>query len=486
MSNLIRNELTKIFKKKGIYITLFVILAFVILTNCIYKYFYNNSTSSYYSDGYVQYVQQEIAKLDPNKTSDTKMYIDYKTTLDIYEMLKQYEDNSWQEQIITSNVANYISQRNTYLYDAEKDEQKVEEINQQIDEITKRLQNDDWKYFAEEELKEAEETIKALEEERKNTEDKQRLTVLEEEIANSKVDMEVAKYRVEKEIKYGNDFRNQALDIYLSESKNLLQMEQEGQELSYEEKQLYNRSLENREINKYIIENNVDINKRDDIRGTLANFFSEYGLFIIVMVVMIAGTIVSEEFNKGTIKLLLVKPYSRNKILLAKFITVLIMIVFSIIAVIVMELIIGGMFFGYDSLSIPIVEYNFTTSTLEEIPVFMYLGMQVMAQLPIVILLATLAFALSTIFTNAAVAIALPLLGYMGSQVINLLVTEYNVTFMKFFVTMNWDFSVYLFGDLPMMEGLSTGFSAIICSIYFFVMLIPTFINFKKKNIKNI
>ena len=30
---------------------------------------------------------------------------------------------------------------------------------------------------------------------------------------------------------------------------------------------------------------------------------------------MIAGTIVSEEFNKGTIKLLLVRPYSRNKIL---------------------------------------------------------------------------------------------------------------------------------------------------------------------------
>ena len=61
---------------------------------------------------------------------------------------------------------------------------------------------------------------------------------------------------------------------------------------------------------------------------------------------MIAGTIVSEEFNKGTIKLLLVKPYTRNKILLSKFITTLIMIVFVIIVTITMQILIGGVLFG--------------------------------------------------------------------------------------------------------------------------------------------
>ena len=41
---------------------------------------------------------------------------------------------------------------------------------------------------------------------------------------------------------------------------------------------------------RYIIENKQDINKTNDTRGILKNFFSEYGLFIIVIVVMIAGT----------------------------------------------------------------------------------------------------------------------------------------------------------------------------------------------------
>ena len=486
MSSLIKNELTKIFKKKGIYITLLVIFAFVILTNCIYKYFYNDSNYSYYSNGYIDYINEEISKLDPSKPSDTSMYIEYKTVLDVYEMLKKYDENSWQGHVINTQVYSYISERNTYLYGIDKNEEKVEEINQEINKIVERLDQDDWKYFAKEEQRLAEEKVKKLEETIKNVEDKQQLESLETELINAKIDLEVANYRVEKEIKYGNDYLNTALSKYQNDSKAVEQAKNSKQELTYAEKQEYNTNLESKEVSKYIIENNVDVNKTNDIRGIFKNFFSEYGLFIIVMVIMIAGTIVSEEFNKGTIKLLLVKPYSRNKILFAKFITMLIMIVFSFVSVIAMELVIGGITFGFDSLSIPVVEYNFTNNTLVEMNIFSYLGIEILTNLPIVILLATLAFALSTIFTNSAVAIALPLLGFMGAQVINMLAIQYNVNFMKFFVTLNWDFSAYLFGNLPMMEGLTAGFSAVICIVYFLIMIIPTFIIFKKKNIKNI
>lgn len=486
MNSLIKNELTKIFHKKGIYITLIVIFAFVILTNCIYKYFYTSSNYSYYSDGYIDYINEEIPKLDPSKPSDTSMYIEYKTVLDVYEMLKKYPENAWQEQVINTQVYSYINERNTYLYGIDKNEEKVKEINEKINKLVERLNQDDWKYFAKEEQELAEEKVKNIEESIKNTEDKQQLENLETELVNAKIDLEVANYRIQKEIKYGNDYLNLALSSYQTNSKSVEQMKNSKQELTYAEKQEYNSDLENKEINKYIIENNIDVNKTNDIRGILKNFFSEYGLFIIVMVIMIAGTIVSEEFNKGTIKLLLVKPYSRNKILLAKFITMLIIIVFSFVAVIAMELIIGGIVFGYDSLAIPVVHYDFTNNVLVEMNIFSYLGIQILTQLPIVILLATLAFALSTIFTNSAVAIALPLLGFMGAQVINMLVIQYNVHFMKYFVTLNWDFSAYLFGKLPTVEGLTAIFSSIICIIYFLIMIIPTFIIFKKKNIKNI
>lgn len=486
MSKLIKNELTKIFKKKSIYITLLVVLAFVILTNCIYKFFFEDRNYDEYSDNYIQYIKEELAKLDPNKATDTKMYIELKSSLDTYEMMEKYEVGAWQRQILGTQVSNYISEKNTYLYGENKDTKKVSEIEEKIDKILAKLEEGDWKYFAQEELEQAQTSLSDLEKQKSSTQDKQELQTLEGAIKNAKIDKEVAEIRLNKDIKYGNDYKNQALSTYQSETKNIIEMENVGRELEYEEKQEYQESLEDREISKYILENDIDVNKVNDVRGILTSIFNEYGLFIIVMIVMIAGTIVSEEFNKGTIKLLLVKPYNRNKILLAKFITVLIMIVFSIMAVIIMELLVGGVIFGYDSLSVPVLQYNFETQNLETLHVFTYLGISIMTQLPKLILLATLAFACSTLFTNSAIAIALPLLGYMSADMINMLVIQYKVQFMKIFVSLNWNFEEYLFGNLPKMEGMTMIFSIVICILYFIVMLVPTFITFKNKNIKNI
>ncbi len=484
MNNLIKNELTKIFKKKSIYITLFVILGFIILTNCIYKYFYNNSIS-YYDDNYIDYAKQEISKLDPNNPSDTNTYISLKTEIDVYELAKKYNKDDWQTQIINSNVGTYINERNTYLYGEAKDTKKAEEVNKKIEEIIGKLDNNDWKYFANDEVKKLEENLKALEEQKNNIEDKQELDDLNQSIELAKIDLEAARYRVDKDIKYGNDYLNIALDDYLSNSKTLVSNKKD-KKLSFEEQKEYNQSLENKEVSKYIIESKQDVNKANDVRGILKNFFDEYGLFIIVLVVMIAGTIVSEEFNKGTIKLLLVKPYSRNKILFAKFVTVLIITAFAIVSVILMELIVGSIIFGTSSLSIPVVQYNFNTHALEHMNIFKYLSLNVLAQLPIVVLLATLAFSFSTLFTNSAVSIALPLLGYMSASTINLLAVHYNIKFIKYFVTPNWDLGQYLFGKLPMLEGMTRNFSIIICLIYFAIMISTTFTVFKRKNIKNI
>lgn len=486
MSSLIKNELTKIFKKKAIYIILFVTFAFVILSNLMYKYFYSDGSYSYYSESYVEFAKEGLQELDPEKPSDTKMYIEYKTVVDVSDMMKEFKEDSWQAQIIASTLESYVTERNTYLYGAEKNEEQANKINEQINNLLERLRNDDWKFFANEELQTAEEKLKALEDEKNTTEDKQRLESLEGEIETAKIDLEVARYRVNEDIKYGSDYMNQALANFQEQSYRVEQTENSKEELSYEQEKEYKNSIKEREISRYIIENHVDVNKANDLRGVLSRFFNEFGLFIIVIVVMIAGTIVSEEFSKGTIKLLLVKPYSRSKILLSKFITVLIITVFSIIAILAMELIVGGIVFGFDSLSIPVIEYNLGTNMIQEINVFSYLGMSILTSLPIVILLGTLSFALSTIFTNAPVAIALPLLGYMGTAVINQLAIIYNIEFLKYFVTLNWDFSQYLFGGMPLMEGLTPVFSAIICVGYLLIMMIPTFIVFKKKNIKNI
>ena len=128
MSSLIKNELTKIFKKKSLYITLFVVLAFVILTNCIYKFFFTTGNSYGYSESYISYIKEDLARLDPSKPSDTTMYIELKSQLETYELMQKYDEDAWQRQIIASQVAGDINEKNTYLYSSEKDEAKAQEI----------------------------------------------------------------------------------------------------------------------------------------------------------------------------------------------------------------------------------------------------------------------------------------------------------------------------------------------------------------------
>ena len=488
MSRLIKNELIKIFKKKTIYITMLLVFLLIIFMNIIIKASSNSYSSAYmYSESYMNSLKEELSELNPENPSDITLYINLKSEIELNELMYKYKDSEWKLSIINERIAPYITEKNTYMYGESKDENHVVKINNKIDELMTRINDDDWEYFAKEDLENANKTIEDLNFKKSQTVDSEVLKSLNSEIENAKIDKEIASLRLEKKIPYGSDYLNTAIMTYKSSSSTIIEYDNvENRELEYEEQKQYNKALENREESKYIIQTGIDVNKIDSLKFILQNFYSQFGIFLIVVIIMIAGTIVSEEFNKGTIKLLLVKPYTRNKILASKFITTLIIIAFVIITTIIMQILAGGILFGFDSLNLPVIAYNFNTNVLQEINIFAYLGMQTLMQLPMIILLATLAFAISTIFSNSAIAITISLLGYMSSAIINQLIIGYNISFMKYFVTMNWDLSQYLFGSLPNMQGMNMLMSIITCIIYLAIMLIPTFIIFKKRNIKNI
>ena len=468
-----------------------LILLLIIFINCINKY---SNSSSYsvsfsvpmYSESYINSLKEELSNLNPEKPSDVTLYINLKSELDLSNLMEKYKDSDWKLSIINDRISPYITEINTYTYGAEKSEEQARKATEEMESIIAKLDENDWKYFANEDLKNANNKIEELNKQKAQTQDTEIIKGLNNEIENAKVEKEIAEYRLEKNIPYGVDYLNIALTRYQTSSGTLISYDLENKELDFEEQKEYNDALTTKEESKYIIETGTDINKSDSLKGSLQYFYSQYGVFIIVVIIMIAGTIVSEEWSKGTIKLLLVKPYTRTQILLSKFLTVLIISAFVIVSTILMQILVGGILFGFESLFEPVVVYNLSTNAIQEINIFAYLGIQTLTQLPIIILLATLAFAISTIFSNSALAITVSLLGYMGASIINQLAIAYNLTFMKYFVTMNWDLSQYLFGGLPYMEGMNLITSIIICVVYLLIMLIPTFIIFKKRNIKNI
>lgn len=290
--------------------------------------------------------------------------------------------------------------------------------------------------------------------------------------------------RIDKNIPYGNNFLNDAIDVRI----NTVGMDRNLNEpnMSYQDKVSKQKMIEESEIAKYILETKQDVEKQASLRGILLNVFDEYSIFIIIFIIMIAGGIVSSEFEKGTVKMLLVKPYKRGKILLAKYIVSLLMILFIFVITVVFQVIVGGVVFGFDSLSIPAVVYNFDTNSVVTYNMFEYVLIIAVNKLPIYVLLTTLAFALSSIFANTVIAVVLPILGNVASAVINQLASMYSIRQLAVFPTLNWDFTQFLFGRLPAYEFTSLGFAVCVCVVYWAIMVSVAWIAFRKREIKNV
>lgn len=478
MFNLIRSELKKITKKKVIYIMFFVTLAFMILINIVGKKFQSTSYVIYDDQSMNYYKEQLTPELEE---SDPDYYADCKSMYDSYELAKKYDEDSWQRQIISQRIQPLL--KIMYL---EKSGETYNNARTKYDKDVEALEKNDWKYFVYQDLDETNLQILMTDESASN------------QLESLKDTKQALEWRLEKNISYDNSDLNSYLQCWLNARVSIRQYK-DNKNPSQTEKVYHQQDVATEAIARYAIENGIDgtISNQGNsnlkyglaysAKSELFDAFSGYSLFIIILIIIVAGTIVSEEFNKGTIKLLLVRPYSRVKILLSKYITCLIVLICSIIFVALMQTVVGGIVYGFDSYKNPTVLYNYATNSLNVVSMTGTLAIMAVAILPKLILLMTLAFTLSTVITNTPVAIAIPLLGSMVESIINQLAIMYEkANFLKYFVTPNWDFSQYLYGALPQMKGITLGFSICICLAYFIVMMALSIWNFKKKNIKNI
>lgn len=490
MINLIRNELKKIFHKKAIYVILAIAVGFMILDIVLTKYFDSNVVfDNRESD--VEYYSNVLNELDKNDPNYKEIYKNIKSQLETAKLLQKYDTNSWQWQVITSNSEKYVYP----MVEAEGTE-KYEQAKKEYDDFVKKLDSGDWKTFVQAELNELNEQIKAIE-----AQDDLAIKISKEiQLIEPNIQKQVLEWRLEKDIPYGNSNKNQILSQWEQSKKDLanIKEQEKNKKLTYQEKCEKQNAEEMLNLSEYYLKNNLNdninlmsFNERWNLASesdtSVITAFSQSNLFIIILIIVIAGTIVSEEFNKGTIKLLLVRPYKRMKIFVAKFTACLIVLVLSYLVIGVAQFICTGITNSFGDYVGKAWIYNFNTNTVQEISTFKYMILSGLAVLPQFLLLMTLAFSLSVLFINSPIAIALPLLGMMGAEIINQI--AYGVEkakFLRFFVTPNWDLSKYLFGKLPEFEPISLPFSITICVIYFVVMIIGSMIIFKKREIKNI
>jgi len=201
--------------------------------------------------------------------------------------------------------------------------------------------------------------------------------------------------------------------------------------------------------------------------------------FIGVFAIIVSAGIVSSEFSWGTVKLLLIRPINRSKILLSKYITVLLFGILMIMVLYLVSVVVGLALFGMPEETLP--HLAFVNGEVVERSLFLQLIGSYFLSSVNVLMLATMAFMISAVFRNNSLAIGLSLfLMFMGETITMLLAARYE--WAKYVLFANTNLSVY-FDGVPPIEGMTLAFSIIILLVYFAVFHLFAFFVFAKRDV---
>ncbi|GGF34227.1 hypothetical protein GCM10010954_36610 [Halobacillus andaensis] len=201
---------------------------------------------------------------------------------------------------------------------------------------------------------------------------------------------------------------------------------------------------------------------------------------ISLLTIIVAASIIANEFKWGTIKLLLIRPISRTKILAAKYVSVLVYAITMLLFLYVLSFITGSLLFGFASINEP---YLFMKDgEVQEAPIFQHTASQYLLSSVNLVMMATFAFMISTVFRNSALAIGVAIFLMMsGNTIVGFFA---NQEWAKYILFANTDLNQFFTGT-PMISGLTLGFSITVLIAYLIIFLGLAWVFFTKRDVTN-
>ena len=143
--------------------------------------------------------------------------------------------------------------------------------------------------------------------------------------------------------------------------------------------------------------------------------FLWYSLIIAMFGVVIGGGLIAKEYQSGTIRLLLIRPKTRMKIVLSKLLALLVVCLAMYIVADIFNAITNGIIYGFGDYSFP----NYTISSGENGIGFLafYISKFLTCFISVLFAVAT-AYFLSIVTRNTALSVAIPLVCFVGALMV--------------------------------------------------------------------
>jgi ABC-2 type transport system permease protein len=210
-------------------------------------------------------------------------------------------------------------------------------------------------------------------------------------------------------------------------------------------------------------------------------------LFLPLIVVILAADLVSSEYASGTIKLLLTRPVARWRILLSKYLALVLSISLVMLITAILSYVISGIIFGYRGWDLPVLTgfvqqgNQLITNQVHLIPQWKYIilayGLAWFASISV----GTLAFMVSVLVRNTATSMGVMLAAVISGSLLTQLAPSWES--LRYFVFINLRLTDYLAGNPVMISGMSLPFSLAVLSIWSVVGIIIAFVTFSRRDV---
>lgn len=421
---------------------------------------------------------------------------------DTNEVAKYYNINLAKKKEIESSFINEKEKIKNIILNTDYMAHTQEEIIRTDKEIVKLNNNiSEYEKLLKKNPKDEEEKAKLLELEKSAKDAKERIPQLQQNLT-------IMKFRVDNKINYDlNNWKNNSIKEIENELKELRypilgekeyssQASLEGIEMTYNEYVKNFNEKKDVRIDKikelwYGLENNIpDLSQIKDSRSVLDAGYEVFIILSIIMVIIIGGGIVSSEYSKGTIRLLLIRPVSRWKILISKLLTILIVGIGVVFIGITTLYISTGVIFGFETYKTPLLDT--INGSIVHLSYIKFLLSKIMISCSSLVFITSLVFLISTVAKNTALAVAISMMLYLGAVpatdmlislkqtwIVSTFIPYINVSYLRLIPSTQQMLSQSFGMQLEYTKGAT---QLLLISI---VMLLITFITFIRRDVKN-
>jgi ABC-2 type transport system permease protein len=229
----------------------------------------------------------------------------------------------------------------------------------------------------------------------------------------------------------------------------------------------------------------IDYHLEKDIRppdGTMwdgINGSAELIIVITLFTVIVAGDSLAGEFSSGTIKLLLIRPSSRLKILLSKYLSMILFGLGLLVVLFIVSVLVNGILYQFGSIDLPLITTNEDGQVVEQNMVA-NLWKTYLLNVISTIMFVTMAFMISAAFRSSAMAIGFSIFALFSGHMLLEVLQRYEWS--KYLLFANTDLSQYLSGA-PFQEGMTLAFSITVLLVYFVIFNLVSWLVFTQRDV---